>query len=84
MRFQILKFCARYEILNPYAWWNFKISPRGRHFKIRRRARKIVEFYVAGRRIIQNGAYTRLWNFKFDVKGRLANATKFIEHTEWF
>jgi len=60
LRFQILKFCARYEILIPYAWWNFKISLCGRHFKIRRRARKIVEFYVADRRTIQNGAYARL------------------------
>ena len=46
--------------------------------------RKIVEFYAADRRIIQNGAYARLWNFKFDVKGRLANAAKFIGRTEWF
>ena len=78
------KFCARYEILNPYTWWNFKISPRGRHFKIRRRTRKIVEFYAADRRIIQKGAYARLWNFKFDESGRLANAAKFIGRTEWF
>nr|WP_314379698.1 hypothetical protein [uncultured Campylobacter sp.] len=84
MRFQILKFCARYEILNPYVWWNFKISPRGRHFKIRRRARKIVEFYAASRRTIQNDIYVRLRNFKFNGNGRLANAAKFIGRTEWF
>ena len=46
--------------------------------------RKIVEFYAAGRRIIHNSAYARLWNFKFDENGRLANAAKFIGRTEWF
>jgi len=46
--------------------------------------RKIVEFYTADHRIIQNNAYARLWNFKFDGKDRLANAAKFIERTEWF
>ncbi len=63
---------------------NFKISLCKGRFKIRLCARKIVEFYAAGRYIIQNSAYARLRNFKFDRSGSLINAAKFGRSLEWF
>lgn len=72
------------NFLNPSARRNLKISLCKGHFKIRLCTRKIVEFYAASRCIIQNGAYARLRNFKFDRSGSLINAAKFGRSLEWF